>query len=635
MKIETVKLEGFRCYQTEEVRLSNYSLFVGQNNSGKSTVLQSLNKFFESSPSSFKIDKSDFAIDDQGVQCDSLAIEVRFVELPPQAIETFDHYTATPNLTIRLEANRNEDDVECAFFGIRDGFEEFRRFFELYENGPAADVTAEFNRLRTIYPDIEQATNEENRKKAVRRYEVERPEQCDPILSGTKFFGSKGPIASLRKHLEWVFVPAVKDAIEEGAEKKNTLARVIAFITDDETRFDERTREIADEAARQLSDLVDETRQSLDQLNAVLNGHFSPMTSGSESVALDWDRNEKAITIPKPTAIANIVSGSHSDRVDLFGHGLQRNYIIALLRTLAQLVSEQDEQRRSLVLAFEEPELYQHPPQAKLIASHLQSLAMSQQVLLTSHSPSFVRPEIFDNIIAVRKNQGIAELTYVTRSDLNDIVMSIYGADYPATPESAQAKLESVLSITTAEIFFCKYVVLVEGITDIAYISASSIAYGFTEDLRNNGVHIVPVFGKDNLAPFIALCELLGTPYHVVMDLDGEACEDTGNYVSNDENGCNRTICSHFSETYPLVTMTDIYGSNYTLWASKIDKVVEADLDGFHDECVSIKRRDRVHSNSLKNSYLIKSAIVSRDIAGFRSPSLIGLLQRIVTDSTI
>jgi putative ATP-dependent endonuclease of the OLD family len=49
MKIESVHIENLRSFKSETIYFNNYTCLVGQNGSGKSTVLCALNIFFRNS----------------------------------------------------------------------------------------------------------------------------------------------------------------------------------------------------------------------------------------------------------------------------------------------------------------------------------------------------------------------------------------------------------------------------------------------------------------------------------------------------------------------------------------------------------------------------------------------------------
>ncbi len=63
MKIESVRIENFRGYKDETIRLGDYSCFVGPNGAGKSTILTALNVFFRQYKDS-KTDLSKLSADD-------------------------------------------------------------------------------------------------------------------------------------------------------------------------------------------------------------------------------------------------------------------------------------------------------------------------------------------------------------------------------------------------------------------------------------------------------------------------------------------------------------------------------------------------------------------------------------------
>ena len=122
-------------------------------------------------------------------------------------------------------------------------------------------------------------------------------------------------------------------------------------------------------------------------------------------------KSQLPFTNPKATIKAQEINfkGSLSN----FGHGLQRSFLLAILQELALIEIEPEEgdspdqssshhDRPTLIFACEEPELYQHPPQARHLNNVLRDLSKSEsQVLLTTHSPYFVSGEAFEEIRSV------------------------------------------------------------------------------------------------------------------------------------------------------------------------------------------------------------------------------------------
>lgn len=49
MKIESVRIENFRCFKDETISFDDYICFIGPNGVGKSTIFHALNLFFRQS----------------------------------------------------------------------------------------------------------------------------------------------------------------------------------------------------------------------------------------------------------------------------------------------------------------------------------------------------------------------------------------------------------------------------------------------------------------------------------------------------------------------------------------------------------------------------------------------------------
>src|SRR5690554_4431560 len=52
MRLKSIRIENFRSFEDQTIHFDNYTCFVGQNGSGKSTVLTALNIFFRNTNAS-------------------------------------------------------------------------------------------------------------------------------------------------------------------------------------------------------------------------------------------------------------------------------------------------------------------------------------------------------------------------------------------------------------------------------------------------------------------------------------------------------------------------------------------------------------------------------------------------------
>ena len=242
MKIKTIRIENFRSFKDETINLNRYSCFVGPNGAGKSTVLAALNVFFQEKASSTtditKLSDEDYFARKTDTP---IRITVTFDELGIAALDQLSAYARQNELVVTAEAefDKTTGVGQVRHFGQRLGMEAFRPFFNAEKAGlKAGELTVIFEGLRLLFPDLPNPRSKEDKADALRKFEVVNADQCVLIASEDSFYGvnSTGKLASF---VQWVYVPAVKDAGEEGLESKNTaLGRLIARAVRSRTNFD-------------------------------------------------------------------------------------------------------------------------------------------------------------------------------------------------------------------------------------------------------------------------------------------------------------------------------------------------------------------------------------------------------------
>ena len=142
----------------------------------------------------------------------------------------------------------------------------------------------------------------------------------------------------------------------------------------------------------------------------------------------------------------------------------------------------------TLILAIEEPELYQHPARQRHFANVLLKLAGDKivgvarrtQVLYCTHSPLFVGLDRFDEIRLLRKISSEEinrpKMTKVSSATLTQVAEKIWEAwGRPSsrfTADTLRPRLHSILTPWMNEGFFADVVVLVEGEDDRVAIAA-------------------------------------------------------------------------------------------------------------------------------------------------------------------
>jgi predicted ATP-dependent endonuclease of OLD family len=300
---------------------------------------------------------------------------------------------------------------------------------------------------------------------------------------------------------------------------------------------------------------------------------------------------------------------------------------------LQELAGSDIEGAPTLILACEEPELYQHPPQARHLASVLHKLSRgNSQVIVCTHNPSFVSGEGFEDVRMVRKEPGNPCST-VSQMTFEEIAAEVAAAtgEQPIKPAGALAKIHQVLQPGLNEMFFTRRLVLVEGLEDVAYILAYLNLLDRLDDYRRLGCHIVPANGKSELLQPLVIAKHMRIPAYLVFDSDADKPDKNGSRAKHEKD--NRALLTLAGDPGgdPMPAAT-VRGAGFMMWQSDIGAIVESEV-GADDWAAYRAEADKRygHAGGLrKNSLHIGASLAFAWEAGKRSPSLKALCDAIL-----
>jgi hypothetical protein len=438
------------------------------------------------------------------------------------------------------------------------------------------------------------------------------------IPSEDNFYGvnSTGKLAPF---VQWVYVPAVKDAGEEGQESKNTaLGKLIARAVRTRTNFDGELEALKAETLERYSELLERNQASLTEISQALQRRLEGWAHPNVRLGMEWlsDPN-KSVGIQQPVAGIKTGEGEFLGNLARMGHGLQRSYLLALLQELA---SSEAPDAPTLILACEEPEIYQHPPQARHLAEVFIELATgNNQILITTHSPLFVSGDGFENVRLVRRGTGPGDSSSVrslTFQSLCERLRVARGEDQGRRTEGLVAKIHQTLQPGIAEMFFSHIPILVEGLEDVAYITAELHLSALWSEFRRLGCHIVPVNGKDRLVQPLAIAQELGLPVFVIFDADGDATKPEHRVKHENDNQALMNLLGITEAPFPT---TDIVGVNHAIWTTNLTKIVRADFP----EADYLRIADAVRLNYAQEGGLEKNHLfIAEWVAAARTENL-------------
>jgi putative ATP-dependent endonuclease of the OLD family len=182
---------------------------------------------------------------------------------------------------------------------------------------------------------------------------------------------------------------------------------------------------------------------------------------------------------------------------------------------------------RGIVLVIEEPEAHLHPLAQQWLAKYMMELtAGGLQIVLTTHSAHFIDIENIEGIVRVHKTELGTTAAQITRADL---VAECVRPGVPQARIDDGSVLPFYAAVSTPQILeglFAKSVILVEGPTEALALPIYMERVGFIPS--KEGVAVLPVGGKGNLAKWRRLFNVYGIPTYVVFDNDGTNDDRTG-----------------------------------------------------------------------------------------------------------
>ena len=575
MRIKSVRIKNFRAFADETFALDPYTCLVGANGAGKSTLLCALNIFFKEASNSTPIDAL-VAEDYHRKNTDErIEITVTFNELSDAAKLELRDYVRNEELIVSAIAVFDELKGRAVVkqVGSRQALAEFVPFFDAYKAGsPAATLTLIFEQLRRAHPAIADGRSKEAKRDALHGFESDpaNAHLLTAIESEDQFYGIAGP-SKLKAHLQWVYVPAVKNASDEQAESKDgALGKLLARTVRARVNFRTQLTEIEQQAQDRYAELLAANQESLDEVASSLSERLSQWSHPDVDLRINW--NSSPVSIREPTA--KVIAGEQGFEGELarFGHGFQRSYLLALLQELAAIEGDDGP---ALILDVEEPELYQHPPQARYLSQTLQTLSRNgAQVVVTTHSPYFIGGSSFESVRLVKKSRDLATSSALAVSYRRYAVRFAEADEaLPQKLTSIEAQINEVLRANLNEMFFATKLVLVEGPEDMAYIMAWMTLSDRLSRLRSLGVHVVAVEGKSNLASPLIIAQELRIPVFVVFDGDASKSGEGGQVVSNRR--LRRLLGAPEGELFPVESLWHV---DFVQWSENIATAIDAEL---------------------------------------------------------
>jgi putative ATP-dependent endonuclease of the OLD family len=614
MKLKSLRIQNLRSFSDEIIPFNDYTCLIGPNGSGKSTVLYALNVLFRNTTGPqtdvLLLTEEDFHNRNTSRP---IKIEVHFTDLSEDERIDFANYYRQGQLIIAAVANFDVTTGTAAVqqVGVRMVYPAFAGFFKALGDGAAvAQLKTIYKELRAEHADLEPAATKVRMLECLKQFEGEHAGDCEPLESADQFYGFTKGANRLAKYVQWVYVPAVKDATTENVDAKGgALNKLLDRTVRARLGYKTKLSELQNETIKRYRALLADDKPILGELAAKLEKRIQEWAHPGVRLRLDWRQDgEQAVRIDEPAAEVLIGERGFEGYLGRFGHGLQRSYLLALLQELAE---SGDAPAPMLILGCEEPELYQHPPQAHHLSDVLQELSrQSAQVVVCTHSPAFISGGSFEDIRLLRYvyEDGATRLRRAALECVAKRVAEAGGRE--SSGLGARSSLHQALQPELNEMFFASVLVLTEGLEDMAFITTCMHVMKLWREFRRLGCHMVCSNGKSQLILPLSIARELEIPTFTVFDGDDQREDKNGRRQMHQLD--NETILRLCGVEEPVAfPASDYWGHNVVMWKDEIGKAVAEDVgvETYRKICEGLSARYGFKKNLKKNVLFIGDVI--------------------------
>lgn len=522
MKLHKLDIEGFRRIKKASIIMGDATFLIGANNAGKSSTLKAI-EFLLSSKK--QLDQRDFYSEvdiDTGetkVVNTKIVFEAEFRNLP----EDSDNWRGFRGRIFKY-SEPTEGDTGRAIF--------YRKTYEI-----GNDVVVELKSLKRKLKDqykgckkpqdfIDSGIDQEiildlfsaldKNITAKEKIKIEAIDQVWDILDEEEWFLNPGGIPGnvLSKLPKFLLIPADSSAHEIHDVRNGVLGKTLNELFEDVRSSSEHYKEAQvhlNKLAKELdpSDKESEFGKMMESLNKVLSSVFPD--SQLHAIA-DLSDPNKAL---KPSFEVEMSSNVRTS-VENQGTGMIRSAVFGLLRFRQKWLSKRDnDDKRSLIIGFEEPEIYLHPSAANQLRDTIYELSGGgSQIIATTHSPYIID-------ISRKPKQVLNRFHY--KDNYASVSPFSVSEEYKKLEGDDKQHVKMILKLDdyVSRVFFTKKVIIVEGDTeDIVLREAIGRLPNEIKCKLKSNCEVIKARGKASIIGLVKYLNSLDVDLFVIHDRD-------------------------------------------------------------------------------------------------------------------
>lgn len=487
MRLVQLRISNFRCFKEEVVvDLGELTVLIGKNDSGKSSLFDALEIFFNGVP-----EKDDVCVHGSDTK---VSISCVFDDLPKQLVIDELHPT----------------DLAAEYLLNQDGKLEIVKGFNCSGSGKvkAASVYArashptadKYNDLLTLtnaklkqrakelgvdVTNVNQTINTELRR-AIWAHTSDL--QCRTENIELKSEAAEKIWDQLKKHLPvFALFKSDRPSTDQDGEAQDPMKSAIKEAIKKQEAM---LNDIAEKVKEEVQEIANRTVEKIREMNPDLAKQLTPRVTNK-----NWD-----------SLFSVTLTGDEDIPINKRGSGTRRLVLLNFFRAEAE--KEAEGKGAGVIYAIEEPETSQHPNNQKMLIDAFEDLSnlVGCQVFLTTHNPMLAR----------RFTQ--ASLRYVTRQNGQPVI-------HDGRADETLSEITDTLGVLpdhNIKVFFG-----VEGRNDIAFLTAiSKVLRDVGEDVPDlmkaeyDGHLVFVPMGGSSLDLWVSRLAKLNRPEFYLIDRD-------------------------------------------------------------------------------------------------------------------
>ncbi len=458
MNLISVEIENIRCYtQPTKVSIGSLTTFIGKNDIGKSTILESLEIFFNNS--TVKVSADDVNINNKN---SPISITCEFSELPEKII-----------LDSGFETN-----LKSEYLTTKNGTLLIKKVFDCNKKTPTCDVF-----IVAYHPTRKGVHNLLSLKeKDLQSIIKDKKIQC--ALKGNPLMRQAIWNDATDLDLAEVEIPISKEDEKKIWDQIEKYLPLFSLFQSDRSSKDT-DGEVQDPMKAAVSAAISEVQEDIEKIQQKVREKTESIAKRTHAALELIDKNLASQLTPeftqptsaKWTSLFSVTLSTNGIPLNKRGSGVRRLVLVSFFKAEAERLLAKSN-KKGIIYAIEEPETGQHPNNQRILQQALADLSNDEncQVILTTHSPGFA------------SDLPLEGIRYVFR-DMNGFPQIESGSD-------VLGKVADALGVTPDN--RVKLLCCVEGPTDVKAIKALSHALHCKDSS-------IPDLSKDDRVAFVVL----------------------------------------------------------------------------------------------------------------------------------